>query len=310
MSDVVLKAKLTPSSQNPQGTVSKVRLFKITDIPAAMDKIQWPVSAALMRHWFQGTPWNTPSGGMTEEVKSHAQMPPPQYMEETIVKYQWLMGFPRVVKARDELRTAWKIPQAIKLIRRNILREFGQRSGGCYPLTFNGKGSRAEAFGYANSRAVTFDTIGDELNDLRGALANFNLRVIAEGTVDVFPDKVTFAAERIGFYAEDAYDFNDDRLFSQLLGFWNFDGIAPGMTDGLSNYASIDYQKAAAVAAAPFNGDDIEQRFKDLESKRYFLITNSQFVQYRSAKKKGGDFVVYSEIGYEPITPVVFEFRK
>ena len=121
---------------------------------------------------------------------------------------------------------------------------------------------------------------------------------------------MTFIAERIGFYAEDAYDFNDDGLLSQPLGYWNFDGIAPGVTDGLSSDISIGYEKVKAVATAPFSSDDIEQRFKDLESKRYFLITNSHFVQYRSAQKKGGDFVAYSEIGYEAITPVVFEFKK
>ncbi|HSX69882.1 MAG TPA: DUF6402 family protein [Pseudomonas sp.] len=310
MSDTALKSTLTPSSQNPQGTVSQIRLFRITDIPAAMEKIGWQISAKLMRHWFQGNPWSTPSGGMTEEVKSHAQMPPAQYREETIVTYQWLMGFPRVMAARDELRTAWNNPQATKLIRRNILREFGKHSVGCFPLSFNGKGSRAEAFGYANSRSVTFDTIGDELNDLRGALANFNLRVTVEGTVNAFPDKVTFIAERIGFYAEDAYDFNDSGLLSQPLGYWNFDGIAPSVTNSLGNDANIGYEKAKAVVTAPFTGEDIEQRFKDLERKRYFLITNSHFVQYRSTQKKGGDFVVYSEIGYEAIAPVVFEFKK
>jgi hypothetical protein len=78
----------------------------------------------------------------------------------------------------------------------------------------------------------------------------------------------------------------------------------------IGNNASIDYEKAKAVATAPFTGDDIEQRFKDLESKRYFLITNSDFVKYRSMHKKGGDFVVYSDIGYETITPVTFEFKK
>ncbi|MGL4318462.1 MAG: DUF6402 family protein [Pseudomonas sp.] len=310
MPDIALKSRLTPSSQNPQGTATQLRLFKITDIPTAMDKIGWQVSAKLMRHWFQGKPWVTPSGGMAELVKSHKQMPPPQYMEETIVTYQWLMAFPKAVSARNELRAAWNNPPAINLIRSNILREFGQHSGGCFPLSFNGRGSKAEAFGYANSRSVKFDTVGGELNDLSGALADFNLRVTVEGTVNTFPDKVTFIAERIGFYAEDAYDFNDEGLLSQPLGFWNFDGIAPSVTNSVSNNANIDYEKAKVVATAPFTGEDIAQRFKDLESKRYFFITNSDFVQYRSTHKKGGDFVVYSDIGYEIITPVSFEFKK
>ena len=41
--------------------------------------------------------------------------------------------------------------------------------------------SAVERFGYFNSRAITFSKWGSEgLNDLRGALADFNLRVAAE----------------------------------------------------------------------------------------------------------------------------------
>lgn len=310
MSDIVLKSTLTPTSQNSQGTASQVRLFKITDIPAAMDKMGWQVSAKLMRHWFQGKPWNTASGGMSELVKSHKQLPPTEYVEETIVTYQWLMGFSKAALTRDVLRANWNNPKATELIRANLLQKFGQYSSGCFPLSFNGQASKAEAFGYANTRAVTFDTIGDELNDLRGALANFNMRVIVEGVVNVYPDKLDFIAERIGFYVEDAYDFNDEGLFSQPLGYWNFDGIANSVSDGVSHNAKLEYEKAKAVITSIVTDDDSEQRFKDLESKRYFLVTNNDFVKYRTLHKKGGDFVVYSDIGYESIAPFVFEFKK
>ena len=44
---VVAQSNLSPAS-NTQGTPVQARLFKITDIPAAMDAIDWPVSAALI----------------------------------------------------------------------------------------------------------------------------------------------------------------------------------------------------------------------------------------------------------------------
>lgn len=71
---VIAQSNLSPTS-NQQGTAVQARLFKITDIPAAMGAMGWPVSAALMRHWFQGQPWPTADGGMAEQVKDHTEFP-------------------------------------------------------------------------------------------------------------------------------------------------------------------------------------------------------------------------------------------
>jgi hypothetical protein len=309
MANTAVTSSLTPAS-NTAGTATTVRQFKVSDIPAAMDKMKWPVSAALMRHWFRGNPWTTEDGGMSAAVKNHKQMAPSEYIEESIVKMQWLLGYPRAQRAKDDLKANWKNASATKLIKQNILNAFSSHAPGSYPLQFNGKASDAEKFGYANTRAVTFETFGDDVNDLRGALANFNLRVATEGTVNVLDDKIIFVADKLGFYVEDAYDFNDEGMIGQPLGYWRFDGIAPSASHALMTNAGINQTQSGVAWQTVFGNERTDSRYKDLEGERYFLIMNSHFVKYRDTYHKGGDFRVYSDILYETVQPTTFEIIK
>ena len=132
---VVAQSNLSPAS-NTQGAPVQARLFKITDIPAAMDAIDWPVSAALMRHWFQGLPWPTETGGMSQRVKEHAEWPAAQYIEESIVKMSWVASFDKVQPVLAELRRSWNNTAAMGEIRKHLLTAYGDKGLGCYPLVF------------------------------------------------------------------------------------------------------------------------------------------------------------------------------
>jgi hypothetical protein len=309
MANTAVTSSLTPAS-NTAGKATTVRNFKITDIPAAMDKMKWPVSAALMRHWFQGVPWATEDGAMSASVKRHTRIAPAQHIEESIVKMQWLLSYARAQRAKDDLKLNWNNAAATKVIKQKILNAFNKHTPGCYPLQFNGKASDAEAFGYANTRDVTFDTFGDDIDDLRGALANFNLRVAVEGSVIVSDKKITFIADKLGFYVEDAYDFNDDGMIGQPLGYWNHDGIAPSASHAIMTNAGIDHMQSALALQKMLGDESAGSKHKDLEGNRFFLIMNSHFVKYRNTYNKGGDFRVYSDVLYEAIPPASFEVDK
>lgn len=311
MADTVVASSLTPAS-NKAGQSTVVRLFKVSDIPAAMDKMKWPVAAALMRHWFNGAPWKNASGGMEKEEKERVRPVPDQYIEENIVKMDWVLKFKKPEETRKVLKAAWNNEKAMPEISTKILRAFGKFGPGCYPVKFNGKGRAAEKFGYFNSRAVNFSQLGGgELDELRGALANFNMRVIAEGVVNVFDRKVVFVADRLGYYVEDNYDFNDgDDFISQPLGFWNFDGVA-GVMDANAQNMAIDQETAGIARSSIFGmSEAAEKRFVEAANKRYFFIQNKHFVEYRKLYSKGGDFKLFSDIFYENINPVTIELVK
>ncbi|WP_446730903.1 DUF6402 family protein, partial [Pseudomonas sp. SST3] len=62
--------------------------------------------------------------------------------------------------------------------------------------------------------------------DIRRRSHDFGQR--QTGCIPRHADRILFRPRTLLFYAEDNYDFNDDgSVFSQPLGFWNFDGIAP-----------------------------------------------------------------------------------
>lgn len=306
MADTKVASNLTPAS-NQAGKSAAVRQFKITDIPAAMDKMKWPVAANLMRHWFKGNPWPTADGAMSPEVKDHTVLAKDPYVEDSIVTMSWVMQFEPAKEVVQELKSAWNNPAAQKNMRNKIGPKLLSKAPGTHPFKFGGKARDVEAFGYSNSRAVKFGLI-EKTDELRAALANFNMRVFPEGNVVVSEKGIQLLVDRIGFYVEDSYDFNDspDDSFSQPLGYWNFDGIA---NPAIANAANISAQQAKAnIASNPFlDPQDSQKMYKELDEARYFYITNSHFVKYRAQFKKGGDFQVFSDVRYESVPLAVID---
>lgn len=305
MAGTVVTTSMTPANNKTGQSATAPRKFGVSDIPAAMRKIKWPVAAALMDYWFAGKPWPTKDGGMSPAVKRHEALAEEPYVETSIVKMSWLTGFVRANKVIKVLKSSWNNAAAIKQMQDKYLPKFQGKAPGVYPLKFDGNARAVEAFGYANSRAVEFDLI-DETDELRAALANFNLRVFVEGKVVVAIDRIQLFVDRIGIYVEDAYDFVDSAGFkpSQPLGYWNFDGIADPVS---ANAANIGMQQMQSdMARNPFASDDSANKmYKELAEARYYYITNSSFERYRSEHGKGGDFQVFSDVLYENVPLVV-----
>jgi len=110
----------------------------------------------------------------------------------------------------------------------------------------------------------------DPLDDLYGALGNFALRVVVQGSVQpgagpsVVPHPrpsatsgvYTVSIEQVGIYVLDSYDFDND----QWLGFWSRTGVSRG----------------------PGLGRE--------------LVTNGDFRTWRTRQGRGGDYYVFSDL--------------
>jgi len=303
MTKTAVTANMTPASNKAGQCAIAKRKFGISDIPAAMDKMKWPTSAALMRRWFAGKPWATENGGMDAASKLHQKEVPEQYIDDSIVKMSWLLSFERVQKDYAYLKSMWNSPNAQKQIRFAIIKKYKDHADGKYPVVFN-SAREAEEFGYSNTVSVTMAQWRmDVLDDLRGALANYNLRVIAQGQVVIAAKKIEFVVDGLGFYVEDSYDFGDGSDFiSQPLGFWNFNGtvIPP---EAAARNVSINSNQTAIMETGVLDAADVAEVFKELEGERFYLIQNSDFVEYRQCHGKGGDFRVLSDIKYEAVPP-------
>ena len=129
------------------------------------------------------------------------------------------------------------------------------------------------------------------LDHLRAALARFNFYILTFGTVigpnsnsstinkslaPHFPNIVKesfssrlayFVVDEIGVYVKDSYDFNDKPGDDQSLGNWDKDDNSVGRTI--------------------INGGT--------------SVSNSDFRKWRLANKKGGDYLIYSDILYQKL---------
>lgn len=312
MAATTVTSTMTPAS-NKAGQTTAVRQFKITDIPDTMIKMNWPVAAALMNHWLDGKPWPDGDGGMSDAVKKHDEFAPQEYIEDSIVKMSWVTQFDRANEAINHLRGSWNNTPALGEIRASIIKAFGDKPAGSYPLSFGGSAVAAEKFGYFNHFTVKFKQWGaDEVNELRGALANFNVHVTAEGIVRVSEKDIVFFPARLAFYIEDSYDFNDGvGVFSQVLGYWNFDKLIADPVEGANENIELNRQMnniyfgtgpGATPEQVAKKQEESLRRYRELEGKHYMLVQNSDFREYREENKKGGDFRVYSDLLYEAVT--------
>lgn len=114
---------------------------------------------------------------------------------------------------------------------------------------------------------VNFKSVPDgPLDDMEAALANFSIYVTPL-IFDVTPQigKLRVDLSKVGFHVMDSYDFNGH----QVLGFWD--------------------ETTNTVSTTPFWGGA--------------EVDNGDFRDWRTANKKGGDFLVFSDVKEVNISP-------
>jgi hypothetical protein len=156
---------LSPKS-NRQGKVLPANPMYLDEIPGAMDKMGWRVSAALMRRWFATKPaWVMPSGART--IDDFTAVPATR-IDNTLVTMSWLLGFPSVQPALEQLRRGWNSPQALELLQRRLY-GVGWTPGRRAMLGYGVRSATmAETACQINYR--TFGAYSDTFNDLFGAI--------------------------------------------------------------------------------------------------------------------------------------------
>ena len=162
-------------------------VFDMLDIPDAMDKMKWPVSAKIARRWF-----SSPKHIYNDDMNSV------QPMDDTIVTLDWALKF-GVVKDRFDQLLSKDIYNAgcMKFLRNKISRYIETQSlkSSSPPKGFNTTSSLNDLQQFHNDWQFQFANVTNRdtmdnftLTDLTGALANFNIYV-AIGNVVMYGDK-------------------------------------------------------------------------------------------------------------------------
>jgi hypothetical protein len=237
-------------------SVTGMAEFSVTQIPTIMEKKNWPVAAALLRRWFDGEPNSIPQKGLPCL---------------DIVKMDWVLGFERAKTVYDSIfaEGLWKTPNA----KREMLAVL-RRRGLLIPRASTDYDRRMVDLPKTHPDHIQYVAVGggkfemafSEIDHLTAALARFNFHIVALGGIEAIDgslDKFAFTVVEIGVYVRDSYDFNDDADGDdQELGYWD--------------------PTSSSVGRTLLGGGT--------------AVHNSDFRKWRDANKRGGDYLVFSDV--------------
>ena len=248
---------------------------KIEAIPGAMRQMGWGVSAALMERWIHSPAWVLPSEWKGKDT------PDPRglstgHLDQQIVRMSWAMANSRVRIAMTDLRRKMANGPARKVLKDRVTKlPWGTK----HQLDFGNRQNRAIEL--ERTCQSNFEAFGDEwdtMDDLYGSLgmATMKVALIGEARRDAGTGKLSLQVSHAGFYIRDTYDFND----FQYLGTWTKNGV-------LSKTQMV-MNTALDGMVFRWGGEPIGNVF------------NQDFDTYRCATGFGGDFVIYSDVHWEP----------
>ncbi|WP_175914673.1 DUF6402 family protein [Burkholderia metallica] len=299
----------------------KLPEFDLQDIPKAMDKMGWPISAKLAREWFA-----SPKHAYNDQLNSV------QPIDDRTVSLEWALRFRGALERFNQLvRQAIYTPNAAASAR-NTLTPVIEKSFAAGQMNAAGividttpfltdllQFHIAWRFQYQSVSSV--DTLdGTALTDLTGALANFNLYAAVgkatvtgeryykyEGNTKKFCLEPVAKITHIYVYIKDSYSFNDDSPSkSQYLGHWNKNGMvlsyvaaandffkSSNLNVGNSTIEKWHYLPEGEEVNKPI--DKRTSLFRKFMAKDvYWPVHNKTYREWRAAHNRGGDFMVYS----------------
>lgn len=239
----------------------------ITHIPTQMRARGWNEGAALMEAWF-----SKPAQVRAQRFEDVPNDFGPPIVD--LIKMDWVLGFDRAKTVYDALVNgqAWKTPEAKALLGRRLaaagvvarLRANPELTAHFGDLT--SANVAANHGNYIQSREVlqSLTDARDKPDGLTAALANFRFYMTVRGALTVSNGNIQMRIEEVGVYLRDSYDF---------------------LNDG--------FRLACLCTDQPLGE----------WSNGVGEVTNDSFNNWRQTNRRGGDFLVYSNIKKIPVNP-------
>ncbi|MDM0077492.1 DUF6402 family protein [Variovorax sp. J2P1-59] len=291
MNAPVKTTRMTPA-ENRQGVRVEVDAVYLDDIPKAMDKMGWTVSAQLMRRWFATKPaWVMPQewrdGEHPSKMPINYTLLPKSQVDEQIVKMAWALNFDQVKAVRAVLQGSWNSPNGIDVLRTR-LKHAGWKTG--QTLRLGNKHMSAMQLDLESQvNALKLGSAWDTLNDYFGAIFKASLKVAVVGKAyrSLLTGKNLFEVEQLGFYIRDTYDFNaswyDDAFMG--LGVWSKERVLTKAQ--MAEYKALSSRTPASLMA------------RHLRYPYFVQVENADFRRWQQKRNEGGDFFVFSDVLWE-----------
>ncbi len=261
----ITRQGLVPALQVPVGNAD------VTWVPRIMRSKSWNEGAALMEAWFS-RPEKTRTTGIADTPTDYG---PPVY---DVIKMDWVLGFARAKTVYDSMITnkIWKNANAKPVVGRMLKRIGVVEQAKANP-------NRQIRFGDLNSanvaaiekNQVQLGSVSETvptMDGLTAALANFDFHLAIKGFAIYKSNAFEVTVEEIGIYVKDQYDFiNDQKIKNFNLGCFCYDQTLGG---------------------------------EDVWGKDVGALSNNSFNKWREQNKRGGDFIVYSDIKITKLNPL------
>jgi Family of unknown function (DUF6402) len=234
----------------------------LTNIPKIMNARGWTKGALLMQRWFNGSAVTAPTYTSPDT---------------STITMEWVLRFARAKSVYDQLVAdqIWANAAAQKEIARMLRKKGLLVSGAAQTFGDLSNPTPSQHSDYVNFRAFTdggyygsyyggyYGYSSNVMDDLTAALGRFVFHVVVAG--DVQPNSSSKGASgfqvtirEVGIYVRDTYDFNG----SQHLGFWDDSDNSVSPTNFLSGTR----------------------------------VSNESFRDWRAANRRGGDFLIFSDV--------------
>ena len=330
------KAKAASGDNAPESPpigeeIAKLPPFDLQDIPGAMEKMKWPVSAKLLRKWFSSRAYIIPK---RDNNTGHP-------IDDTSITLQWALQFGRVRSRYDELISKgiynkFSIPEIQKIIeshaREIFTRNRSVENFSTTPLLKDlQKFHNDWQFQFIDIRNYHTNTGYIAPTDMTSSIGSCAIYA-AIGNVTVTGPRYYIYNNASGtkrwcmepkaqvthiyVYLRDIYEFNDDKedkKRSQYLGHWNKTGMITTnlgiiseldrstriLNPDLAEFPAVDF----SVSGSEYPVDTRSGWQKFVEKNIYWPVFNRSFNEWREQHKRGGDFVIFTK-------PVLMRLKK
>ena len=278
----VATSKTSPQN-NTVGKLINFEVFHIDQIPDAMRKMGWEVSAQMMEHWFSISPaLKMNEKQKTDYITRDPRELPSSIVNNSIIKMKWALDFLQPQEAIQYLSLNWNNPAGVNLLQ-DRLKNSGWNGKNSIRIGDSNDSLELEATAQVNVRRV--GGFLDTLNDWYGAIGNAQVKIAVRGYTQTKEGKNFFIVEKLGFYIKDTYDFLSATRWSawrgsEPLGIWSKNRV-------LNKAESILYMESYTLMQYGY----LARKFSG-----YVPVFNSDFREWQDKHNAGGDYIVYSDV--------------
>ena len=299
----------------------RVKPFDLQDIPNAMERIGWTMSARVQRKWFAGElNYANSDEGAIKGINQDGKPFPKSMIDTTMFTLDWILKFTRAKEKFDELISE-------KLFNQDAYKSLQQKFSRWKPSPYcvnawkiSGEDihEHHRQFQYQRN-AVDSDFFsklmmfakgstkpnGIWMDDLYGALGGFSFYA----AIDSFsyfrprPGLTRLSIDGVSIYMRDAFTFHDRSAErgSQYLGHWNKTGfiIVPAAA-AIGEISKSDSLVNPVSPGGTVSDDTV-----------YYPVKNNDYRNWQMRHKQGGDLIFYSNRWRVPLREsVVMEFNQ